>query len=163
MSPFNRLAWIASMALAFSLPIGYFIPTFGLFGVIIGIIIGIFIKKIFLPNDLFEDISVKKKSHTKTASYAFSETEEEKEEDQKEEIYTPYQSDIQKRTVLKKETIKTTVYTKPKPHKPNPLVVWFSENTLAKLGGILIFLAVLAFLTVIYTAIGPVGRLIISL
>lgn len=40
---------------------------------------------------------------------------------------------------------------------------WFAENTLAKVGGLLIFLAIIAFLSVIYTQIGPVGRLVISI
>jgi|GEM_PF-1786205 len=58
--------------------------------------------------------------------------------------------------------VKQAVYEKPKPQKPNVLIAWFAENTLAKVGGVLIFLAVLALLSVVYAAIGPVGRLIIS-
>lgn len=160
MSSLNRLAWIASMALAFSLPIGIFSSDAGIFGIIIGIIIGVFIKKIFLPADMLEDISIKKKSHTKVVSVAPEKEEDEDEEkDEKKDMYEPYQSE----PVYTKEEIKPIVYTKPKPKKPNPIIVWFAENTLAKVGGILIFLAVLAFLTVIYAAIGPVGRLIISI
>jgi len=51
-------------------------------------------------------------------------------------------------------------YEPPKPREPNPIAVFFSENTLAKVGGLLIFLAVVAFLSVAYAKIGPVGRFV---
>jgi hypothetical protein len=160
MSSLNRLAWVASMAFAFSLPIGIFSSDAGIFGILISILVGVFIKKIFLPADMFEEISLKKKSLKKTVSVVFDqEDEDEEEKEKKENLYQPYQSEA----ILTKEDIKPIVYTKPKPKKPNPIITWFAENTLAKVGGILIFLAVLAFLTVIYAAIGPVGRLVISI
>jgi hypothetical protein len=144
------------MALAFSLPIGILSSDAGMLGILISILVGLFIKKIFLPADMFEDISMKKRAHTKV-DLVVSETETETEEE--ENIDQTYQSE----PVFAKEENKPIVYVKPKPKKPNPIMTWFADNTLAKVGGILIFLAVLAFLTVIYAAIGPVGRLIISI
>lgn len=50
----------------------------------------------------------------------------------------------------------------PKPKEPNFLQKFFAENALAKIGGILLFLGVLFLLQLVYTAIGPVGKLLIG-
>lgn len=51
----------------------------------------------------------------------------------------------------------------PKPPKePNFIQRFFSENLLAKVGGILLFLGVLFLLKLVYGAIGPVGKLTIG-
>ena len=154
MSSLNRLAWVASIALAFSLPTGILSSDFGLFGILIGVIIGIFIKKVFLPKEIFEDFSLTKSHNKKVVSEVVFREEE--------ETGTP-ELITELRPVITKKVSEPIIYKKPQPKKPNPIIAWFAENTLAKLGGILIFLAILAFLTVIYAAIGPMGRLIISI
>ncbi len=62
-------------------------------------------------------------------------------------------------------TKKTVVMTKKKSTKrksPNIFEKFFSENLLAKIGGILLFLGVLFLLQLVYTKIGPVGKLLIG-
>lgn len=49
-----------------------------------------------------------------------------------------------------------------KPHEPNFIQKFFQENALAKIGGILLFLGVMFLLQLVYTAIGPIGKLIIG-
>ena len=65
------------------------------------------------------------------------------------------------RAIAKKESAPEK-YEKRAPVKPNPLIAWFAENTLAKVGGLLIFVAIIAFLSLIYASVPPVGRLVIS-
>ncbi len=50
----------------------------------------------------------------------------------------------------------------PKPKPPNFIQRFFAENVLAKVGGILLFLGVLFLLKLVYSAIGPVGKLLIG-
>ena len=58
---------------------------------------------------------------------------------------------------------KTSEIPKPQPPKePNAIQRFFSENLLAKVGGILLFLGVLFLLKLVYGAIGPVGKLCIG-
>jgi hypothetical protein len=49
-----------------------------------------------------------------------------------------------------------------KPQEPNFLQRFFAENLLAKIGGILLFLGVLFLLQLVYTSIGPVGKILIG-
>jgi hypothetical protein len=42
-------------------------------------------------------------------------------------------------------------------------VVFFSDRPLAKIGGILLFLGALFFLSLIWTAVGAVGKIVIGL
>ncbi len=51
---------------------------------------------------------------------------------------------------------------KPEIHEPNFLEKFFAENALAKIGGIFLFLGVLFFLSIIFAALGPVGRIVIG-
>ncbi len=48
------------------------------------------------------------------------------------------------------------------PRGPNFIQKFFAENMLAKVGGILLFLAVLFLLQLVYTVIGPIGKLMIG-
>ncbi|MDD2871931.1 MAG: DUF2339 domain-containing protein [Candidatus Gracilibacteria bacterium] len=68
--------------------------------------------------------------------------------------------------VVEKTPIKTSHKTKTKPSEPSKFELaiskFFSENLLAKLGGILVFLGVLFLLNLVYSQIGPVGKLIIG-
>lgn len=49
-----------------------------------------------------------------------------------------------------------------KPIKENFFHKFFKENVLAKIGGILLFLAVLFLLQLVYTRIGPIGKLLVG-
>ena len=99
-----------------------------------------------LPKRLFEHVKMAHKVKQKEEAIIEDFEEEEKPE-------------IREETLAKKEP-EPVRYEEEAPSKPNALVSWFAENTLAKVGGLLIFLAIIAFLSVIYTQIGPVGRLI---
>jgi len=48
------------------------------------------------------------------------------------------------------------------PSKPNFFQKFFQENALAKIGGILLFLGVMFLLQLVYTNIGPIGKLFIG-
>ncbi|MDD2909235.1 MAG: DUF2339 domain-containing protein, partial [Candidatus Gracilibacteria bacterium] len=48
------------------------------------------------------------------------------------------------------------------PSEPNFIEKFFAENALAKIGGILLFLGVLFFLSLLYTSAGPVAKIIIG-
>jgi hypothetical protein len=54
---------------------------------------------------------------------------------------------------------KEPVYT---PKEPGFIQKFFAENALAKIGGILLFLGVLFLLQLVYTIIGPIGKLMIG-
>lgn len=152
MSPyFNRLAWVASLALSISI----FSAMLGGGGIILGIIFGMLLKIIIFPTHVMKEekivsqnfsqspTSLAKKAHT------FS------------EVTTEEIDDVSQDSIIENQEVIEPM--KPRePKKPNPVALWFAENTLAKVGGILIFLAIVAFLTVIYTSLGPVGRLVIS-
>jgi hypothetical protein len=49
------------------------------------------------------------------------------------------------------------------PPKPNWIVTFFADRPLAKIGGILLFLGALFFLSLIWTAVGPVGKLVLGI
>lgn len=66
------------------------------------------------------------------------------------DIFTPTPP---RKVTRAKEKLEPVMYEKPVPQQPNIIINWFSENTLAKVGGLLIFLAIIAFLSVIYTQI----------
>lgn len=72
-----------------------------------------------------------------------------------ESIYTPIES----------EEIKTTppVYIPPEPDKPNWIVTFFSDRPLAKIGWIILFLAAFFFLSLVWTNVGAIGKVIIWL
>lgn len=48
------------------------------------------------------------------------------------------------------------------PSEPNFIQKFFAENLLAKIGGLLLFLGVLFLLQLVYTSLGPVGKIIIG-
>ncbi|PLX22216.1 hypothetical protein C0584_00490 [Candidatus Parcubacteria bacterium] len=50
----------------------------------------------------------------------------------------------------------------PKKEEPGIFQQFFAENALAKIGGILLFLGVLFLLKLVYTVIGPIGKLMIG-
>ncbi|MFK7779655.1 MAG: DUF2339 domain-containing protein [Candidatus Gracilibacteria bacterium] len=64
------------------------------------------------------------------------------------------------------EKVKKPIRTKVVKKKPSKFALavkaFFSENILAKLGGIFVFLGVLFLLSLVYSAIGPIGKLIIG-
>jgi len=60
------------------------------------------------------------------------------------------------------EYIAPTVQKEPEIQEPSFIEKFFAENALAKIGGILLFLGVLFFLSLIFTALGPVGKIIIG-
>lgn len=156
-NPLNKLAWVASLALGFPVWNTIFWLSFGYMGwgailyICIGVLAGILLKLALFPEDVFDNLSVRAWSK-KTVQ------KEELEKETEEEVF----SEITKKPRAKEKTA-PVIYEKPKPQKPNALVSWFAENTLAKVGWLLIFLAIIAFLSVIYTQIWPVGRLIISI
>lgn len=49
------------------------------------------------------------------------------------------------------------------PPKPNWIVTFFSDRPLAKIGGILLFLGALFFLSLVWNGVGPVGKIVIGL
>lgn len=155
-NPLNKLAWVASLALGFPVWNAIFSLSFGYMGwgsvlyICIGILAGILFKLALFPEDVFDNLSVR------TWSKKVIKEEFEPEIDDISPI-------VIKEKSRAKERPEPVIYEKPKPRKPNALVSWFAENTLAKVGGLLIFLAIIAFLSVIYTQIGPVGRLVISI
>jgi len=64
---------------------------------------------------------------------------------------------------LKDEIVKEEIQEQaPKNDEPGFIQKFFSENALAKIGGILLFLAVLFLLQLVYTVIGPIGKLMIG-
>ncbi len=157
-NPLNKLAWVASLALGFPVWNAIFSLSFGYMGggsvlyICIGVLAGILFKLALFPEDVFDNLAVR----------AWTKKIIQKEEIEGEELEPETISKIKEKTRAK-ERPEPVIYEKPKPSKPNPLVSWFAENTLAKVGGLLIFLAIIAFLSVIYTQIGPVGRLVISI
>lgn len=82
------------------------------------------------------------------------EKEEEKTENQAEESGRNEQY-IQQKYERKQPKEKT-------PKEPGLFEKFFSENLLAKVGGILLFLGVLFLLQLVYTKIGPVGKLLVG-
>ncbi|OIP53681.1 hypothetical protein AUK10_02105 [Candidatus Gracilibacteria bacterium CG2_30_37_12] len=71
---------------------------------------------------------------------------------------------IMKNTKIEQEDeyIAPTVQKEPEIQEPSFIEKFFAENALAKIGGILLFLGVLFFLSLIFTALGPVGKIIIG-
>ena len=63
-------------------------------------------------------------------------------------------SDEVKEKDIKKEEVK--------PSEPNFIQKFFQENALAKIGGILLFLSVVFLMQLVYTKIGPIGKLMIG-
>ncbi len=49
------------------------------------------------------------------------------------------------------------------PDKPNAIVEFFSDRPLAKIGGILLFLGAVFFLSLVWQEVGPVGKILIGL
>lgn len=49
------------------------------------------------------------------------------------------------------------------PEKPNALVEFFSDRPLAKIGGTLLFLGAVFFLSLVWQEVGPVGKILIGL
>ena len=70
--------------------------------------------------------------------------------------------EIKKPIIEKKVDILERKAKEKKVDEPNFLQQFFSENALAKIGGILLFIGVLFLLQLVYTVIGPVGKLMIG-
>jgi MFS family permease len=73
----------------------------------------------------------------------------------------PLDADIEEEEVMepeKREEIEKIEV----PSSPGFFRKFFAENALAKIGGILLFLAVLFLLQLVYTVIGPIGKLMIG-
>lgn len=51
----------------------------------------------------------------------------------------------------------------PEIEKPNAIVEFFSDRPLAKIGGILLFLGAVFFLSLVWQEVGPVGKILIGL
>lgn len=49
------------------------------------------------------------------------------------------------------------------PEKPSAIVEFFSDRPLAKIGGILLFLGAVFFLSLVWQEVGPVGKILIGL
>lgn len=62
--------------------------------------------------------------------------------------------DSQEENIFEEKTKKDT--------EPNIIQAFFQENALAKIGGILLFLSVVFLLQLVYTHIGPIGKLMIG-
>jgi hypothetical protein len=94
----------------------------GLLYSIIGILAGVVIKNIFFPEDVFNDIAIR--AGTKKPL---------KKEIEKDFMPVDYEPVVREKARAK-ERIGPVKYEKSKPSKPNALISWFAENTLAKVG-----------------------------
>lgn len=178
----NRLAWILSLTLgAF---IGFLFAdldssmysswgeNFFEWGWIPALICGFLIKKFFLSENTIEEalkgsytpspsseMIAPSDRGTPTVDSSLHDLDIEPEVDKKSEEQNIYAwfSDPQPSTTLHQEEKVEEV------KKPNWLVVFFSDRPLAKIGGILLFLGALFFLSLIWTVIGAVGKIVIWL
>ena len=206
---FNRLAWVASLAMGFviSILIGIALDSLDnryafdsdtiLVWLIATVIIGSIFKKLFLSKDFIslslelEEIPKPKKESV--VNYGFKSQEEKREEfETKTRAETKENIEAAKRISFddydepavntppdvshesaelssegklavprpaKQQVIKEEIKI---PSKPSFIQNFFKENALAKIGGILLFLAVLFFLQLIYTIIGPIGKVMVG-
>lgn len=66
-------------------------------------------------------------------------------------------------TVAKPASAPAASSAPPEPEKPNAIVEFFSDRPLAKIGGILLFLGAVFFLSLVWQEVGPVGKILIGL
>lgn len=182
----NRIAWIVSLLVGifFLIVITLFLDWRlyewdAMFLLFLWTIIGFIFKRIFLWRNFIQERVVEYSgklvaqawwkwivSEQKLSTYnpepeqSFNLAEEEEDEPVEENViadnktYSYAQERVQeeKTEYIQKQT---------EPAEPNFLEKFFAENALAKIGGILLFLGVLFFLSLIYTAAGPVSKVII--
>ncbi|MDD4530492.1 MAG: DUF2339 domain-containing protein [Candidatus Gracilibacteria bacterium] len=176
----NRIARILSLALGMTLAfivvllLFDYTEGFGTF-LFIGIIFSLLIKGIFLSEEYI------KNKVTNYTNEIISGTEEKfgiKKEGttQKQELEEIPTYDIAKELKEKEnktrddqttyayqeksyEATNTYIQKPERPKEPNFLEKFFAENALAKIGGILLFLGVLFFLSLVVNALGPVGKI----
>ena len=210
---FNRLAWVASLAMGFliSMLIGilsgslnnrYAFDVDTILVWLIGIILfGSIFKKLFLSKNFIAlnlDLKLETKKERKIEESGFISHSIESPEAQKERLEVETKSEVKEdlRAVnrislddydesavdmppdvshdsaelssegkLPVSELATQQVVKEQikiPSKPNFIQSFFKENALAKIGGILLFLAVLFFLQLIYTIIGPIGKVMVG-
>lgn len=184
---FNRLAWFLALI------IGWFLAflfadifagsyssgaeNFFEWGWIWGVIFSLVIKGWFLSEKYIESSLRNTPQNTLESIYQAREstilaTEIWEDSSKETTIVTPLTSSYTLPTLLSDnpESLDTNeeekieeIYTPSAPSKPNWLVVFFSDRPLAKIGGILLFLGALFFLSLIWAAVGEVGKVLIGI
>lgn len=177
----NRFAWILSFATGFILIIviavliGWFDdrnfpPALFFYGLIFSFIIkGVFLSKNFIYSRL---VFFKEKLTGVQAPQSIPEYTSDEPDMQPRDMMDPIKEEALPGEMLESgaEKIKSSaaVLVQPEPTVYEPVEPWFiskffSENLLAKVGGILVFLGVLFFLTLIYSVVWPIVKMVIGL
>jgi MFS family permease len=185
----NRLAWMASMSAGFVLSYFLFYGDRYLPVIIMGfftIVFGAVFKKAFLSKEMVRDYIEKggrmeiKEADAKAQTFfekimpletVENPPKEEPALEEENEIKTPtdllsamdaaetgnefFVTDEEDGNAKKREV-------KPEDQVPNFMEKFFAENALAKIGGIILFLGVLFLLKLVYTVIGPIGKLMLG-
>ncbi|MCD5374967.1 DUF2339 domain-containing protein [Candidatus Gracilibacteria bacterium] len=160
----NRLTWVVSICLG--LVIAFIDDDLIFFGIIIAIAIKFIL---FSPNYIKSRLQFFKTQILKSEGVNISqEVHQNTQDDFIEEIST--EEDTILETKPMRDNLEEVNYiasqdqehTPSEPREPNFIEKIFSENILAKVGGIIVFLGVLFLLSTIYAVIGPVGKIVIG-
>ncbi|MDD3646404.1 MAG: DUF2339 domain-containing protein [Candidatus Gracilibacteria bacterium] len=170
----NRFAWFISLSFGFIIAliiIGTNSYSLGgeevFFSGMLGLIFGFIIKKLFLSKSYIESrLEFFAEALNKNPNKVKIKNEEKNETPEVEFVEQTQDFEETNEYISKDMESKEKIQKVQKNKKPSKLALYikqfFAENLLAKLGGILVFLGVLFLLSLVYSAIGPVGKLIIG-